>query len=184
MWFFDAVITSIVVFFLVLAQMTSDNLGKYTGMSLEHYGTNAFLVLLLLVDAYALVTQQLYSTASGFVVFLNWSIIPVIMFIYSAIPVDSSFNFTNIPEEVLSDRLLYLFSWLANSLVVFVIRIGFGRLFSRIWPSECQTMMRKRVLEKQAREEEEEAAKQKLEKIRVVDDGNEEDVSDEEMVNK
>ena len=86
--------------------------------------------------------------------------------------------------------MLYLFAWVANSLVVFVIRIGFGRLFGLVWPSECQIMMRKRMLEKEQRVERNRNKKSDLKNVRTggeeeqggsssIDDG-----GDEEMMDK
>lgn len=152
MWAVDAVITSAAVFFICWTSMLADNMGEHTGLSLDHYGTMGYLVLLVIVDFYAFITQQLYSTATGFVVFLNFCVIPAIMFAYSAIPVDSSFNYPEIPVEVLSSKVFYIYAWVVNALVVMCLRISFSRLFKRIWPSGNELATRIRVEEKEKQE--------------------------------
>jgi magnesium-transporting ATPase (P-type) len=160
MWTIDAIVTSVAVFFVCLTTMGADDLGQHSGYSLDHYGTMAFLVLLVIVDGYAFITQQIYSTVTGFVVLLNWSVIPILMFIYSAIPVDSSFNFTEVPVEVLKSKLFYIYAWVVNALVLLCLRVSFTKLFKRFWPSASEEAIKKRVDEKAKRLENEKREKE------------------------
>jgi len=155
MWFIDTVLTGLCVFFICLSTMNTDNLGEYTGYGLNHYGTMGYLVLLGMVDAYALITQLIYSTATGIIIVLNFCLIPIVMFLYGAIPVDSSFNFTNIPNEVLAARLLYIYCWVTCALVVMCLRVSCGRMIRTVWPSPCAEAIAKRVKEFEEMEERE-----------------------------
>jgi len=103
------------------------------------------------------------------------------MFLYGAIPVDSSFNFTNIPNEVLAARLLYIYCWVTCALVVMCLRVSCGRMIRTVWPSPCAEAIAKRVKEFEEMEEREKNQGVGDNEVQQEEDEDEEEDDDEEQ---